>query len=324
MKKKADSKDIELYNALNESIQELVEHHGTSLNVSLNKIKEADTGNEVRFVAIEKDGEIEIRNFISKDGSEYSWCMDMWNVYRMLSELCSYTGLKLKKEWSISSSETHVYPKKEKGGIDMFTYVGNDNLRPAMKGVYLNDGFAVATDAYVMVWKRFDYPESDEGIIIFDKGIRSQETKYPKWKGVIPETDLEFSIDVKEFERISKIALVKLKEKKRVNKYYDDYAHVRITIPDSDVSIFLNGKMVIKKLIPFLKATKCSTVSIKSESFCISDDGIKCYKEGVIFNSPDGNSHLMIMPIIPEKTYEVKEIIHLDNIKKEEIDEPLF
>jgi hypothetical protein len=64
---------------------------------------------------------------------------------------------------------------------------GADVLRPQMSGVYHDGGFMVASDTYVLVAVRKDYPEGLEGRVIGRDGQEITGKRYPRWREVFPD-----------------------------------------------------------------------------------------------------------------------------------------
>lgn len=104
------------------------------------------------------------------------------------------------------------------GKFNLYNYVANDEIRPAMNGVFHDRGNKVASDAYILIAIKEDYPAEYEGAVLLKDGsyVESQETVwdaesnksvtiqhrtawvdkdghnrtiYPKWESVIPNVD---------------------------------------------------------------------------------------------------------------------------------------
>lgn len=101
------------------------------------------------------------------------------------------------------------------GKFNLYNYVANDEIRPAMNGVFHDRGNKVASDAHIMIAIKEDYPAEYEGAVLLKDGsyVESPETVwdaesnksvtiqhrtswvdknghnhpvYPKWESVIP------------------------------------------------------------------------------------------------------------------------------------------
>ena len=92
-----------------------------------------------------------------------------------------------------------VYKTKNSKGVleDFKPFVGNDNLRPAMKGVYVGDGELVGTNAHILViLKTKEYQEYKGKIIDLEVFLKSKgksivfiDEKYPNYEAVIPKKE---------------------------------------------------------------------------------------------------------------------------------------
>lgn len=101
------------------------------------------------------------------------------------------------------------------GKFNIYNYVADDEMRPAMNGVFHDRGNKVASDAHILIVLKEDYPAEYEGAVLLKDGsyVESQETVwdaehnksitiqhrtawvdkdghnhpvYPKWESVIP------------------------------------------------------------------------------------------------------------------------------------------
>lgn len=99
-------------------------------------------------------------------------------------------------------SETPVI----KGGkFDIYKFVGSESYRPALTGVYYDNGNVVACDGYILAAVKQEYPAEREGLII-DKNGEKIDAKYPNYKGVFPLTEgwPEYQIDFAQVREITK------------------------------------------------------------------------------------------------------------------------
>lgn len=81
-----------------------------------------------------------------------------------------------------------IEQSQAKGKFDYFKYVSKDELRPIMVGVYHDNGFKVATDAFILVAIKDEYDESElEGKVLKKDGTILTDGKYPNWRAVIPD-----------------------------------------------------------------------------------------------------------------------------------------
>ena len=105
-----------------------------------------------------------------------------------------------------------------KGKFKIWDYVGKDKIRPAMEGVYHDGGFKVATDSYMLITLKEEYdPELERRLMRKDGTLMDPETRYPKWRDVIPNPELEeMTSVVLDFAKIREIeADFKVKKKLR-------------------------------------------------------------------------------------------------------------
>lgn len=109
--------------------------------------------------------------------------------------------------------------------FDFYKYASTDAHRPVMTGVYFDNGFKVASDAYVLVAIEEEYDKQFEGKIINKKG-EVIEGKYPNYKSVIPQTNEKFEIDL-DLDKAKK-AIDKSKVNKKMNKFIKEDMHIKI------------------------------------------------------------------------------------------------
>lgn len=83
----------------------------------------------------------------------------------------------------------------KQGKFDIYKFACKDtNLRPAMCGVFHDDGNKVASDAHVLVALKESYPEEYEHRDLYANGeLLAPEIKYPNWRSVIPNIEQEDS-----------------------------------------------------------------------------------------------------------------------------------
>lgn len=75
-----------------------------------------------------------------------------------------------------------------KGSFDLWDFVSNDEIRPAMCGIFYDSGFKVASDMHVLVAVKSDYDETMEHHIIGKDGLDIIHP-YPKWQCILPTKD---------------------------------------------------------------------------------------------------------------------------------------
>ena len=67
--------------------------------------------------------------------------------------------------------------------FDIYKCVGSETYRPALTGVYYDNGTVIASDAHILAAVKQEYPAEREGLII-DKNGEKIDAKYPNYKGV--------------------------------------------------------------------------------------------------------------------------------------------
>ena len=94
---------------------------------------------------------------------------------------------------------------KTKSKFKIWDYVSDDDLRQAMCHVYHDSGFKVASDGHILIAIKEDYDPSLEGRLMLKNGTLAPENeyRYPRWRDVIPNTELMIMVPVKlDFEKI--------------------------------------------------------------------------------------------------------------------------
>lgn len=143
-------------------------------------------------------------------------------------------------------------PKSSKGTLEDFKpIVGNDGLRPAMNGVYVDNGRLVATDAHVLITytpfernKTNEFSQYDGKIINLDTFIKSKgrsitfiNEKYPDYEPVIPKKQNQKVIkDVNVLSLLNYLTGVKALRK----NIYNNIFHVVIQFDKETIIAFQN------------------------------------------------------------------------------------
>lgn len=113
--------------------------------------------------------------------------------------------------------------------LDLSKFAARKNfLRPQMCGVFHDNGFRVASDTYVVVAVRQDYPADLEQKIIGRDGQEIKEGgRYPRWRYVFPETagegyavDSSAVRDLMRLERADKKGLARVAYVKAGNTFF--------------------------------------------------------------------------------------------------------
>lgn len=94
---------------------------------------------------------------------------------------------------------------KTKSKFKIWDYVSDDAIRPVMCHVYHDNGFKVASDSHILVAVKEDYDPSLEGRLMLKNGTLAPENeyRYPRWRDVIPNTELMEMVSVKiDFDKL--------------------------------------------------------------------------------------------------------------------------
>lgn len=94
---------------------------------------------------------------------------------------------------------------KTKSKFKIWDYVSDDALRPAMCHVYHDSGFKVASDGHILIAVKEDYDPSLEGRLMLKNGTLASENeyRYPRWRDVIPNTELMIMVPAKiDFDKL--------------------------------------------------------------------------------------------------------------------------
>lgn len=143
-----------------------------------------------------------------------------WNQ-EFVQESIKMQSIKLQNMYSITDvnlKQLDATPLKKIRNykLNLFDICSKDRLRPAMTGIFHEDGYQIATDANVMVVIKQDYPNKNEGKIIDKSGIQI-DGRFPPYKAIIPQS----------YEYKKKIDLIKfaalLESYNTIYKKYVDY-----------------------------------------------------------------------------------------------------
>lgn len=144
--------------------------------------------------------------------------------------------------------------------FDIYNYVSTDkDCRPAMSGVYHNNGEIVASDEHILVvLKNQEYNEDLEGKSVCKDGT-IMDGRYPNYNSVKPYKNTKvIKIDFDKFDAIVKEdkAKVKLMDKREKKDYYG------IVKVGSD---YLKLEL-LKKLIDFMKVIGTDEIRFQEDS----------------------------------------------------------
>ncbi len=106
--------------------------------------------------------------------------------------------------------------------FNIFNYAAKKHTYTTLIGVLHEEGFRVATDAFVLIRIKEDYPQDFEGSTI-DRYGQKIEAKYPNYKSLIKDSMLGESVEIKEAElkeQFKKYKAFKKTDPHSVNPYF--------------------------------------------------------------------------------------------------------
>ena len=94
-----------------------------------------------------------------------------------------------------------------KSKFKIWDFVSSDTIRPAMCCVFHDSGFKVASNSHILIALKEEYAPELEGRLMKKDGVLlNEDTKYPKWRDVIPNPELNGMIPiVLDFAKIREI-----------------------------------------------------------------------------------------------------------------------
>ena len=178
-----------------------------------------------------------------------------------------------------------------KSKFKIWDFVGSDTIRPAMCCVFHDSGFKVASDSHILIALKEEYaPELEERLMKKDGVLLDEDTKYPKWRDVIPNPELNGMIPiVLDFAKIREIEKdFKAKVKTLGSTYNNVLGYVKVT----DKYTF--KLQLLMKMVRFMEHTgtnemlvdpdgRRTVLAVAGESRCIL---MPCY-------SPDPEGELV-------------------------------
>jgi len=109
----------------------------------------------------------------------------------------------LLRRFLMSNAKTNVK-------FDFYNYVARNSLRPAMTGVFYENGFKIATDGHILIaLSNQEYPPEIEGCVI-DKKANKINERFVNWRRVVPA---EHTMNV-----MSVLDIDKIKEAVKIDK----------------------------------------------------------------------------------------------------------
>ena len=100
-------------------------------------------------------------------------------------------------------NEVTTKPRK----FSIWNYVAENDIRPYFEGVYQDaEGYEVATNGHILIYRKHDVSADMAGKVIFKDGttIDSAE-RYPKWKVIVPKKSEMRNSVVIDFDRVEQL-----------------------------------------------------------------------------------------------------------------------
>ncbi len=176
------------------------------------------------------------------------------------------------------------------GKIDIFKFCANDELRPALDGVYYHNGYCYASDGHVLLKTSHGYNEEFNGKIMSKDG-KVIEARYPDAESVIPTSKdnyTEYEVDFDLVESYMKAAKIWCK----INNGDKDKCNI-------------NFHGTHFKLYYF--ALICSAM----KEMGMTSLAIHSKKEEKAFQR-DGNNVVLIMPLVEDNYKEMKDTFYCE------------
>ena len=196
------------------------------------------------------------------------------------------------KELAINRMKQFVLlntPQPKGGKVKIYDWVGKENYRPNLMGVYhdAEDKVAVATDTHAIIVSKSDYVECEESHIVAKNGDEIYG-KYPNYKSVMPDTDecLLYDVDRDKIKRI----LTEYKAERKLDKSVE---YLAINVGATDKPLYLtpeNCKLLLQ--LP------------EGDFFIVADGDYK--SRPLSYESADENYKAVFMPTYyPERNEDV-------------------
>ena len=142
------------------------------------------------------------------------------------------------KELAINRMKQFVLlntPTQKGGKVKIYDWVGKENYRPNLMGVYhdAENKVAVATDTHALIVSKSDYVECEESHIVAKNGDEIRG-RYVDYKRVMPDTDecLLYDVDRDKIKRI----LTEYKAERKLDKSVE---YLAINVGATDKPLYL-------------------------------------------------------------------------------------
>ena len=152
------------------------------------------------------------------------------------------------KELAINRMKQFVLlntPTQKGGKVKIYDWVGKENYRPNLMGVYhdAENKVAVASDTHALITSKSDYVECEESHIVAKNGDKIRG-RYVDYKRVMPDTDecLLYDVDRDKIKRI----LTEYKAERKLDKSVE---YLAINVGATDKPLYLtpeNCKLLLQ------------------------------------------------------------------------------
>ena len=152
------------------------------------------------------------------------------------------------KELAINRMKQFVLlntPKPKGGKVKIYDWVGKENYRPNLMGVFhdAENKVAVATDTHALIVSKSDYVECEESHIVAKNGDEIRG-RYADYKRVMPDTDecLLYDVDRDKIKRI----LTEYRAERKLDKSVE---YLAINVGATDKPLYLtpeNCKLLLQ------------------------------------------------------------------------------
>lgn len=196
------------------------------------------------------------------------------------------------KELAINRMKQFVLlntPTQKGGKVKIYDWVGKENYRPNLMGVFhdAENKVAVATDTHALIVSKSDYVECEESHIVAKNGDEIRG-RYADYKSVMPDTDecLLFDVDRDKIQRI----LTEYKAERKLDKSVE-YLAINIGSPDKPLYLTPGNCKLLLQLPD-------------GDFFVVAGDGYK--SRPLSYESADENYRAIFMPMyFPERNEDV-------------------
>ena len=195
------------------------------------------------------------------------------------------------KELAINRMKQFVLlntPTQKGGKVKIYDWVGKENYRPNLMGVYhdAENKVAVASDTHALITSKSDYVECEESHIVAKNGDEVHG-KFPNYKGIMPDTDecLLYDVDRDKIKRI----LTEYRAERKLDKSVE-YLAINIGSPDKPY---------------YLSPDNCKLLlQLPDGDFFVNANDYN--SRMIAYESEDGNYKAVFMPTyFPERNEDV-------------------